>query len=157
MSIFKKIIVENHYKKNFKQRKIICRSNWEMSFISFLERNDKVKEWVSEYPIKYFDTSTVPNKIRKYYIDFFVTLVDGHRVFFEVKPLSNLQERVNTKSMRYKHIHTTNYLKNVAKFNTLQSFCQRSGMNFYIVEKKETHFNFYEWDIKTKSPVFIHI
>ena len=149
MSGFKKIIVENHYKKNLTQRKLCFRSNWEIAFANFLDSNTNVKEWRNDFPIKYKDKYG-SQKIKTYYVDFKVDMTDGTTLLCEVKPTHTLELRVNTKSMRYKRIHTTNYLKNLAKFETVELFCRKIGWKFFLVEKEEHKFRFYRWDITNK-------
>lgn len=155
MSTFKRIITENHYKKNTIQRKLIFRSNWEIAFANFIDNNNNVASWTSEFRMKYLDKFNNPPKIRTYLVDFYIEMLDKSKILCEVKPISSLQLRVVTKSMRYKRIHTVNYLKNLAKFDTVQLFCQKSGWKFFLVQKKSNHFEFYCWDIKTKSPILV--
>jgi hypothetical protein len=153
MSGFKRIIIDNHYKKNLKQRKIIFRSLWELAFANFLDNNNNVKSWENDFKIKYLDKFNSPPKIRIYLVDFKIIMNDDSTLLVEVKPLRSLQERVETKSFRYKLIHTTNYLKNLSKFETVELFCRKIGWKFYLAEKQEHHFKFFRWDITNKKPV----
>jgi hypothetical protein len=155
MSSFKKIIVENHYKKNTTQQHLCFRSNWELSFASFLDFNTNVVSWQSDYRIKYFDKFNSPPKVRIYLVDFKVEMNDGATLLCEVKPLKSLEQRVKTNSMRYKRIHTTNLLKNYSKFETVELFCQKIGWRFFLVQKEEKGFKFYSWNIKDKRVVLI--
>jgi len=154
MSGFKKIIVENRYKKNTTQRKLCFRSGWEITFASFLDSNTNVKEWRNDFPIKYKDKYG-SQKIKTYYIDFQVFMTDGTTLLCEVKPIKTLELRVNTRSMRYKRIHMTNLLKNYSKFETCESFCRKIKWKFFLVEKEEHKFRFYRWDITNKRPVLV--
>lgn len=162
MSGFKRIVVDNKYKKNTEQRKLIFRSNWEIAFANFLDSNNNVKSWRNDFPIKYLDKfntytpATKKRKVKIYYVDFKVIMNDGSTILVEVKPLRSLQERVETKSFRYKLIHATNYLKNLSKFETVELFCRRIGWKFFLAEKQEHHFKFYRWDIQNKKPVPIN-
>lgn len=155
MSNFKRIIVENHYVKNLTQQKLCFRSGWEVSFANFLDSNQNVASWESDFRIKYLDKFNSPPKIRIYLIDFKVQMTDGSILLCEVKPLKSLIKRVSTNSMRYKRIHTTNYLKNLAKFETVETFCRRIGWRFFIVQKEGQGFKFYRWDIKTQTPILV--
>jgi hypothetical protein len=154
MATFKKIIIENHYKKNTTQRKLCFRSGWEIKFSSFLDSNTNVKSWRNDYPIKYQDKYN-SQKIKTYFVDFKIEMVDGSTMLVEVKPLKSLQPRVETHSMRFKRIHTSNYLKNLGKFETVELFCRRIGWKFFIASKGEHTFRFYTWDIKNRRPVSI--
>ena len=155
MAGFKRIIVENRYQKNKTQRTLCFRSGWEVSFASFLDSNTNVANWESDYRIKYLDKYNYPPKVRMYLIDFKIQMTDGSILLVEVKPLSTLRMRVQTNSMRYKRIHTTNYLKNLAKFETVEIFCRKVGWKFFLTQKEENGFKFYRWDIKDKRPVSI--
>jgi len=155
MAGFKRIIVENSYKKNKTQQKLCFRSNWEINFANFLDSNNNVAAWENDFKIKYLDKFNHPPKIRKYLIDFKVQMKNGAILLCEVKPIKSLQTRVSTNSIRYKRIHTSNLLKNYSKFETTEIFCRKIGWKFFLVNKKEHHFEFYRWDVKDKKPILI--
>lgn len=155
MSSFKRTIVENRFKKNTIQRTLTFRSNWEVLFANFLDFNTNVKEWVSDYPIKYRDRFGT-QRVKTYYIDFKVGMTDGSILLVEVKPIKSLQMRIKTESVRYKRIHTTNYLKNLSKFETVELFCRKMNWEFFLVEKSSDRgFKFYRWDMEKKYPVLV--
>jgi hypothetical protein len=154
MAGFRKIIIETHYTKNKTQQKVCFRSNWEINFASFLDSNTNVKEWRNDFPIKYKDRYG-SQKIKTYFIDFQVFMNDGTTLLCEVKPIKTLELRVNTKSMRYKRIHTSNLLKNYSKFETVELFCKKIGWRFFLIEKQDHHFQFFKWDIQAKKPILI--
>jgi len=153
LSSFKRTILENHYNKNSTQQKLCFRSNWEINFASFLDNNTNVLDWKNDFPIRYLDKFSHPPKVRTYLIDFKVQMTDGNTLLCEVKPLKSLQMRVQTNSMRYKRIHTTNYLKNLAKFETVELFCRKIGWKFFLVQKEGHGFRFYRWDIQNKKVI----
>lgn len=156
MSNFKKIILENKFNKNKSQRKILFRSNWEIAFANYIDKIDNITEWKNDVIIKYQD-KYIDNKVKKYYVDFFLKSKDGYNYFIEIKPLSSLEKRANTKSMRYKVIHTTNYLKNISKFDKMAQLCDANkNCRFFIVDKSINGFNFHIWDSIKKSPVRIN-
>ena len=155
MAGFKRTIIENKYQKNTTQRTICFRSGWEFSFAAFIDSNTNVKTWKSDFKIKYLDKFNSPPKVRTYLIDFKVFMADGSTLLVEVKPLSSLKMRVSTKSMRFKRIHTTNYLKNLAKFETTELFCQKIGWKFYLAQKEARGFKFFQWSIKDKRAVSV--
>lgn len=153
MAGFKRIIIENNYRKNLTQQKLTFRSGWELSFASFLDSNNNVKTWESDYRIKYLDKFSHPPKVRQYLIDFFVTMTDGATLLVEIKPIKTLDVRVSTKSMRFKRIHTTNLLKNYSKFETVEVFCRKAGWKFFLAQKEGHIFRFFRWDIKNKKAI----
>ena len=155
MSVFKVIIVENKFHKNTTQRRIVFRSKWEIEFAKFLDSNTNVVKWRNDYPVKYRD-KYLTQKIKNYYIDFYVEMKNKEILLIEVKPLNALTRRVETKSMRYKKIHTTNYLKNLAKFDTVEVFCQKIHWKFFIAQREGQGFRFYHWDTTKKIPILIH-
>lgn len=148
MSKFKRTIIENKFKKNIIQKKLIFRSSWEIKFANFLENNKNVKNWRNDHLFKYMDNKGV---IRKYYIDFHIIMNNGDNLLIEVKPISSLKKRVKTKSFRYKIIHSTNLLKNIFKFDGVENYCRKTkNWRFYLTQYKRNTFYFYKWNIKNK-------
>jgi len=152
MATFKKILVENKFRKNTTQRRLCFRSGWEVSFANFLDNNNNVKSWQNDFRLPYKDKYGT-QKIKSYYVDFKIELTDGATILCEVKPIKSLKPRAQTRSIRFKRIHTTNYLKNLAKFETTELFCRRMGWRFFLVEKQEHRFKFYKWDVQNKTAV----
>ena len=151
MGKFKTYWTNNNYKKNKTQSKMCFRSKWEISFANYLDSNDRVVEWKQDFAFKYLD-AFVTKKIKTYYIDFKVKFKSGSIIFFEVKPIKSLQERVKTKSIKYKLIHKRNYLLNISKFDSVNSFCKRSKSEFILVEQsRDKKFNFYRWNSKNHT------
>ncbi len=151
MAKFIKIWVDNNFKKNKTNKRMCFRSQWEINFASFLENNPRVVEWEFDFPFKYFD-KFVSNKISVYKIDFKVRFSSNEVIYFEVKPVKTLTERVKTKSIKYKKIHTHNMLKNYSKFSAVNSFCKRSNSQFILVnQSRDKKFEFYKWDSKNKT------
>ena len=140
--------VPNTYKKNIEDGTLTFRSKWEVEFASFLDNHRHVRKWKMDFPFPYFD-QYVSKKNATYYIDFKVHFHDGLIVLFEVKPISSLTEKVKTKSMRYKKIHTHNYLKNISKFDSVVNFCKKSKQKFFLVQKDKKKFQFFTWDAKS--------
>jgi len=154
MAKFKKIWVDNNYRKNKYQTKICFRSKWEILFAKFLDNNENVKSWRQDYPFKYYD-QYVSKKISIYYIDFYVIMKDGLNVLIEVKPIKTLNETVRSRSIKFKKIHNHNYLKNISKFESVETYCRVHKWKFFLVDKSGTGFKFYNWDIKHRKAVLV--
>lgn len=154
MAKFRKIWAENKFQKNFSQKKICFRSQWEIDFAKFLDNNDKVKTWRQDYPFRYYD-QYVSKKIATYYIDFYVIMKNGLNVLIEVKPIKTLTENVRTRSIKYKKIHNHNYLKNISKFESADTYCRQNKWRFLLTEKKSRGFLFYSWDSKHRKPILV--
>ena len=154
MAKFTRTKVKNNFKKNTTNTYLTFRSKWEIDFAMYLENHKNIKNWKFDYPFKYLDRF-VTKKNTIYYVDFLVEFVNGNKAFFEVKPVSTLKERVNTKSSKYKKIHKHNYLKNLSKFDSITGYCRKTGMKFYLVDKSKKRFKFYTWDPLGHKPVLI--
>ncbi len=154
MAKFTKTKVLNRFSKNKSNTYLTFRSKWEYTFAIYLENSKGVKSWKFDFPFKYYD-QYVTKKNTVYYIDFLVEMIDGTKVFFEVKPVSTLTEKVNTKSLKYKKIHTHNYLKNLSKFDSVVRYCQKSKMKFYLVDGSRKSFRYYRWDSSKHIPIFV--
>lgn len=152
---FTKQKVSNNYKKNKENHFLVFRSKWEVDFANFLDNHKHVKNWRFDFPFPYFDAFVTKRKAT-YYIDFKVEFNEGTTALFEIKPVSQLKERIKTKSMRYKKIHTYNYLKNISKFDAVVNFCKKSGQKFYLVQREGNKFGFYKWNEKKHIPVKIN-
>ena len=68
---------------------IIYRSSWELTFMHFLDSNNKILEWASEpFPIPYVKPTT--QRVHRYFPDFFIAFEDKEgnikRELIEVKP-----------------------------------------------------------------------
>ena len=149
--MFKRFIIDNTFKKNITQRRLIFRSNWEVKFAHFLDNNNNVKYWKNDFLIKFKDRF-IDQKIHKYYVDFYVEMMNNDILLIEIKPMDSLKRRVETKSVRYKVIHDSNYKKNLCKFESVNLLCKRNKWKFYLCEFKNNIFKFYVWNIIEKKP-----
>lgn len=118
---------------------IIMRSSWETRFARWLDTNPAVIRWGSEIkPIPYF--STFENKVRRYFPDFWVYLVDKEeqhkRLLIEIKPLSQvLPPKPKTKKTFLNEMVT--WQKNQDKWKSAREWCQKNAFEFVIMTEKE--------------------
>lgn len=110
-----------------KHDRVIYRSSYERSFITWLENNDKVKHWGSEcICIPYF--YTIDEKNHHYYPDYFVEMCDGSCYVIEIKPSNQTKKPINENSYAHKE-----YIKNMCKWQATLEFCKAKGYHFKIL------------------------
>jgi len=125
----------------------ICRSSWEYSFCSWLDRNCKVLQWDSEsIAIPYHDPSNqVVNgkvKVRRYYPDYIVKIESGGEVktwLIEIKPYKETVPpkrslKQSTKTVLYE---ARTWRTNEAKWRAAQVYCKQRNWVFKILTEKD--------------------
>lgn len=124
---------------------IVMRSSWEKKFAIWCDSNPSVIQWNSEgLPIKYWHT--VDQKVRRYYIDFFVKLrlKDGSisKLAIEVKPAAEKNPPVKPKrrtaksEQRYINECLT-YQQNQDKWRAAEEWCRQNGFKFIVMTEHE--------------------
>lgn len=124
---------------------IVMRSSWEKKFAIWCDSNPSVIQWNSEgMPIKYWHT--VDQKVRRYYIDFFVKLrlKDGSisKLAIEVKPVAEKNPPVKPKrrtaksEQRYINECLT-YQQNQDKWRAAEEWCSQNGFKFIVMTEHE--------------------
>jgi hypothetical protein len=112
------------------------RSSWELTFMMFCDNNPAVLEWASEsVKIPYRDPLTGRNTV--YVPDFLITYIDKHQKkhaeLIEIKPSNQtVKEAVGKNSM-----NQAQYIKNIAKWEAANAWCQRYGMKFRVVNESD--------------------
>lgn len=124
---------------------IVMRSTWERKFAIWCDLNPSVLKWNSEgMAIKYFHT--VDNRVRNYFIDFFVQLKtkDGQiaQLAIEVKPFEETQpptppKRQTEKAMKNYTNALLTYQRNMDKWNAARKWCSDNGFQFVIMTEYE--------------------
>jgi len=116
--------------------KIIARSSWETTFMTFLDNSPSIIKWASEsIKIPYKDPFT--GKQTVYVPDFLIQYVDKNNKIntelIEIKPSNQyIMEKVGKNKT-----NQMMYIKNQAKFAAAQAYCQKQGIKFRIID--ETH------------------
>jgi hypothetical protein len=114
--------------------KIFFRSSWEITAMKFWDTRPDVLKWSSEeIVIPYL--SPKDNAIHKYFPDFYVELLDVHKVLnkwvVEVKPLHESDSQF-AKGDRSKD----SLAVNTAKWTAAAIYCESRGMNFRVVTER---------------------
>lgn len=114
---------------------IYYRSGLELKFMRFFDLNSAILKWNSEDVIvKYLDETT--NKIRRYFVDFYIKLVDINKqvkeYLVEIKPY----QQVNPK--RFKNDYSKlQYIKNVSKWKAAERYAKSVGVEFLILTERD--------------------
>lgn len=121
---------------------IIYRSSWELKFMKYCDRNDKILEWGSEeFFIPYLDPTT--NKVRRYFPDFIIKIKESSgktkKYLVEVKPKRQTLEPKESKSKRKKTYinEVLTYNKNLAKWKAAKEWCDDRMIEFKIITEEE--------------------
>lgn len=132
-----------------KDKKIITRSRWELSFIlRFLDVNTAIDKWASESVVIPYK-SQLDGKVHRYFVDFYMRLNDGREYLIEVKPKAFLEPPKKPKRKTKNSAKTYNqlmeqYVKNASKWDAAKRMCKHmkdKGRNieFKIVTEKEIY------------------
>lgn len=105
---------------------IIYRSSYELKFVEWCEKSDKVKHWGSEcLKIPYY--SVLDKKQHSYYPDYVLELTSGEIWVVEIKPYSQTKKPINENCWASKE-----WIKNMCKWKAAQDFCKSRGLKFKI-------------------------
>jgi len=124
------------YKGNPTQ--IIYRSMWERKFMVLCDSTPTIVEWGSEeISIPY--RSPTDGRIHRYYPDFYIKVQsksgDYKKYIIEIKPkrqVNGPKEKPTRKTAAWKREALT-YIKNKAKWNAAEDFCEDRQMKFIIL------------------------
>jgi len=131
----------NIHKYRGNPRNIIYRSSWELKFMKYCDTRQNVLEWGSEEIVIPY-RSPLDNKIHRYFVDFYVKIVDSNGVItkylIEIKPSKQTvppkKPQRQTKSYIYE---VTEYVKNQAKWKAAKEFCEDKMWKFKILTESE--------------------
>ena len=117
--------------------RIVYRSNWERKFMVYCDRNDDIIYWASEeLAIPY--VSPLDRKVHRYYPDFIIKTKKGKRYMIEIKP--SIQTKKPTPKLKKSKAfmrESLEYIKNVAKWQAADVYCNDNGLEFKIFTEKE--------------------
>ena len=121
---------------------IYYRSSWELQFMNWADKNDRVLWWQSEEKrIPYYDP--VQKKRRIYYPDFYLARKchDGviRSTLVEVKPQKQItgpKQNPKRKSRAWlNEVYT--YATNTAKWKAAAEWCEDMGSDFVLLSEKQ--------------------
>lgn len=117
--------------------KIVYRSNWERKFMVYCDRNEDITYWASEeLGIPY--VNPIDRKRHTYYPDFIIKTAKGKRYMIEIKPSAQTKKpRPKTKKTKAFMRESLEYIKNVAKWQAADVYCNDNNMVFKIFTEKE--------------------
>jgi len=138
--------------------RIYYRSSWEQKLYYYLDMNKKVSKWCAEHvTIPYEINENGHYSTHRYYPDAYCEIIksDGNtqRVVIEIKPWSEYRDleppkepkNKTMKSLRNYEYALRTFQKNIIKWQAAKKFCERRGMEFYIMTEK-----FFQADNKIK-------
>jgi hypothetical protein len=116
--------------------RIVYRSNWERKFMLYCDRNDDIIYWASEeLSIPY--VNPIDRKVHRYYPDFIIKTKNGKRFMIEIKPAAQTKKpKPRTKKSRAFMRESLEYIKNMAKWQAADVYCNDNGMEFKSLLKK---------------------
>jgi len=121
---------------------IIFRSNLELLFFRWCDRNSNVLEWGSESIIIPYLKPT-DGRVHKYFVDNNLILKDNqgqiHKYLVEIKPSNQLVQpkQTNRKKPKTFFNENLNYVINQSKWNSARQWCNKNGYKFQIITEKE--------------------
>lgn len=132
---------KNIHKYKGNPTNIIYRSSWELKFMKYCDERPNVLEWGSEEIVIPY-RSPLDNRIHRYFVDFYVKIVDSNGVIskylIEIKPSKQTvppkKPQRQTKSYLYE---VTEYVKNQAKWKAAKEFCDDRMWKFKILTESE--------------------
>lgn len=115
---------------------VVYRSSWELSMMKWLDRNDGVIGWFSEYPIPYINL--LDEHRHTYYVDFLIHFKNGQKLLVEVKPeyQTKLPEKKSRVTKKYV-TETMTYAKNVSKWVYAKEWAKKRGYGFKVFTENE--------------------
>ena len=117
--------------------RVIYRSLWERKFMVFCDNNPAILEWGSEEVIIPYRCPT-DGRVHRYFPDFYIKVREKSgkvtKYIIEVKPKKQTQppNDKNKRTAAYKRAALT-FMKNRAKWDAAQDFCEDRQMNFLIL------------------------
>ena len=123
------------YVGNTKQ--IVYRSLLERRFMRYCDLNQDILYWASEeLPVRYYNP--LDKKYHRYFPDFVVKTVNNHKYMIEIKPSRQVKKPKTPKRKTKAYMRESfEYIKNQAKWEAAEMYCQDHGMKFKIITEKD--------------------
>ena len=118
-------------------KKVVYRSLLERRFMRYCDLNDNVLFWASEeLPIKYFNP--IDKKYHRYFPDFVVKMSTNKKYMIEIKPSRQVSKPKPPKKKTKSYMRESfEYIKNQAKWQAAQSYCEDNGLEFKLITEKD--------------------
>ena len=121
--------------------KVYYRSSWELKFMVYCDRNDKIIEWGSEEIVIPY-RSPIDGKIHRYFPDFYIKVKQQNgsikKMLIEIKPYIQTQPPKIPKKKTSKFLNEVKtWGINQAKWKAANEFCLDRQMDFKILTEHE--------------------
>ena len=118
-------------------KKVVYRSLLERRFMRYCDLNDNVLFWASEeLPIRYFNP--IDKKYHRYFPDFVVKMSTNKKYMIEIKPSRQVSKPKPPKKKTKSYMRESfEYIKNQAKWQAAQSYCEDNGHEFKLITEKD--------------------
>lgn len=118
----------------------IYRSSWEWHFMSMCDTHPNIENWSSE-GIKIPYLCPLSNRPTVYVPDFLISYIDKtgkkHVEIIEIKPRSQTMKEHVGRSLH----NQSQYVRNQAKWQAANTWCQQRGVNFRIINEQDMFHN----------------
>ena len=116
---------------------IVYRSLLERRFMRYCDLNEDILYWASEeLPVRYY--SPLDKRYHRYFPDFVVKTVNGHKYMIEIKPSRQAVKPKPPKKKTKSYMRESfEYIKNKAKWSAAKAYCEDKGMQFKIITEKD--------------------
>lgn len=133
---------QGKFKPKFPQKykgdptKITYRSSWELSCMSYFDKNPDIIWWASEELIVPY-VSPIDGRKHRYFPDFIIKTAKGKTVMIEVKPASQSKAPVKKKRVTKKYLNEVKtWGVNQAKWNAAVKYCNKQGWEFQVITEE---------------------
>lgn len=126
-----KYILKNPKKYRGKKDEIIFRSSWERKVFHYFDMNPNISWWSSE-EIKINYICPTDGKSHRYFPDIIFETISGKIHVIEIKPFKETKEPKKSKNQERYMTEVLTYVKNQAKWEYANHFCEQKGWKFHI-------------------------
>ena len=118
-------------------KKVVYRSLLERRFMRYCDLNDNVLFWASEeLPIRYFNP--IDKRYHRYFPDFVVKMSTNKKYVIEIKPSRQVSKPKPPKKKTKSYMRESfEYIKNQAKWQAAQSYCEDNDLEFKLITEKD--------------------
>lgn len=136
-----KFVPKNISKYKGNVTNIKYRSLWEKQFMDYCDSNPHVVRWNSEEVVIPYRSQADNDKLRRYFVDFWVKYDNGDEYIFEVKPFKETQmprrpQRMTEKGRQRLIQEIYTYRVNQDKWKAAQEIARKKGWKFRVLTEK---------------------
>lgn len=122
-------------------KKIRYMSSWELQTHRFFDNNPNILRWASEgIAVPYLNP--IDQQVHKYLPDYWISYKNKNNIIkyelIEVKPeKETLVPKAAGKKRQHYLFEALTYVRNKAKWEAAQAFCNKHGLTFRIITEKQ--------------------